>query len=342
MIIGRNGSGKSTLLKMVSGLLQPSQGSLTIRGRTAALIELGAGFNPEFTGRENVMLSGLMYGLPAGEMSQVLADVIEFSELQDFIDQPVKTYSSGMYARLAFSVAIQVRPEILIVDEILSVGDLDFQARCVSRIEKMRAEGTAIFFVSHDLNTVQTLCTRCMLLDHGKQISIGEPSKVIDDYLGMLGTESHRKAGRLGNDPGGLVQMRSIALLDDEGRDTAHARMGKRYRLRYTLYFRDRVERPVVSMLVRTMNNEIAYDQTSRQVGLDIPEFDGDCELTFEHELDVNLCPNGYRIGIGVAERRGEQIAPVFGSDDFAFEVLSDRPASGIAALDAKMRLVTS
>lgn len=185
-IVGRNGSGKSTLLQIICGTLTPNAGSVRVNGRVAALLELGAGFNPEFTGRENIFLNGTVLGLTREEVEARFESIVEFAEIRDFIDQPVKTYSSGMYVRLAFSVAINVTPDILIVDEALSVGDEAFQRKCFARIEAIRDGGATVLFVSHSAGAVVELCDRAILLDQGEVIAEGAPKRVISQYQKLL------------------------------------------------------------------------------------------------------------------------------------------------------------
>jgi lipopolysaccharide transport system ATP-binding protein len=181
-IVGRNGSGKSTLLQLICGTLAPSHGTVTVNGRIAALLELGAGFNPEFTGRENVYLNGTVLGLTRQEIDARFEDIVAFADIGEFIEQPVKTYSSGMYVRLAFAVAINVEPDILIVDEALSVGDEAFQRKCFARIEAIRDAGATVLFVSHAASTVIELCDRAILLDHGELMLDGTPKYVVSRY----------------------------------------------------------------------------------------------------------------------------------------------------------------
>lgn len=185
-IVGRNGSGKSTLLQMICGTLTPTLGEVTVNGRIAALLELGAGFNPEFTGHENVRLSGLLYGLSEEELRNRYDAILDFAEIGNFIDQPVKTYSSGMYVRLAFAVAINVSPDILVVDEALSVGDEAFQRKCFARIDAIRKAGATILFVSHAASTVSELCNRALLLDRGELLTQGSPKYVVSRYQKLL------------------------------------------------------------------------------------------------------------------------------------------------------------
>jgi lipopolysaccharide transport system ATP-binding protein len=185
-IIGRNGSGKSTLLQMICGTLNPTHGSIETNGRIAALLELGSGFNPEFTGRENVYMNASVLGLSNKEIDARFDDIVAFADIGDFIEQPVKTYSSGMMVRLAFAVAINVDPEILIVDEALSVGDELFQRKCFSRIEAIRENGATILFVSHSGGTIVELCDRAVLMDAGEKLAVGKPKKIIGNYHKLL------------------------------------------------------------------------------------------------------------------------------------------------------------
>lgn len=185
-IIGTNGAGKSTILKIITGVLNPTSGNVEINGRISALLELGAGFNMEYTGLENVYLNGTMIGFTRGEIDSKLNDILEFADIGDFIHQPVKTYSSGMFVRLAFAVAINIDPEILIVDEALSVGDVFFQAKCYHKFEEFKKMGKTILFVSHDLGSISKYCDRAILLNSGEKIAEGTPKDVIDIYKKVL------------------------------------------------------------------------------------------------------------------------------------------------------------
>lgn len=185
-IVGRNGSGKSTFLQLVCGTLTPSKGEVTVNGRIAALLELGAGFNPEFSGRENVYLYGVVLGLTRAQLDERFEEIAAFAEIGEFMDQPVKNYSSGMFVRLAFAVAINVDPEILVVDEALSVGDEAFQRKCFSKIDQIRDAGATVLFVSHSAGTVIDLCDRAVLLDHGELLAQGTPRNIVSRYQKLL------------------------------------------------------------------------------------------------------------------------------------------------------------
>ena len=185
-IVGENGAGKSTLLKLLTGVTTPTSGTISVQGKISALLELGAGFNPEYTGIENIFLNGMMMGFSHTEMKKKLEDIVKFADIGEFVYQPVKTYSSGMFARLAFAVAINVDPEILIVDEALSVGDMRFQLKCINRMTELMDKGTTILFVSHDINILRRFCQKGIWLDKGKLRMVGEINEVVDRYSDFL------------------------------------------------------------------------------------------------------------------------------------------------------------
>ncbi|HEY5610610.1 MAG TPA: ABC transporter ATP-binding protein [Thermoanaerobaculia bacterium] len=182
-IIGRNGSGKSTLLKLISGILKPTEGTVVVDGRISALIELGAGFHPEISGRENIYINGIMLGLSRKEIDQRFDKIVDFAGIGEFLDQPVKTYSSGMYVRLGFAVAVHVDPDILLIDEVLAVGDEEFSQKCIAKIQEMKYRGVTMLFVTHQLALVQNLCDRALWLDYGQVAALGNPVRVVDAYL---------------------------------------------------------------------------------------------------------------------------------------------------------------
>ncbi|MDJ0753321.1 MAG: ABC transporter ATP-binding protein [Ardenticatenaceae bacterium] len=226
-IVGRNGSGKSTLLKLSTRILRPSEGQVTVTGRVSALLELGTGFHPDLTGRENVYLNASILGLDQQMVDAVFDEVVAFSELGEFIDVPVKNYSSGMYMRLGFSVAIHMDPDILIVDEILAVGDAAFQAKCLQRIHQLKQEGTTIVMVSHQLEMLQNLCTRILWMDKGMVRKSGETESILQQYLvetyqlpdGNLAETAFERWGT------GEIEITRVRLLNEEGQETTQVRM---------------------------------------------------------------------------------------------------------------------
>ena len=214
-IVGRNGSGKSTLLQLICGTLSPSAGEIQVNGRIAALLELGAGFNPEFSGRENVFLNGTILGLTHDEVAAKFDDIAAFADIGEFIDQPVKSYSSGMYVRLAFAVAINVTPEILVVDEALSVGDEGFQRKCFAKIDAIRDSGATVLFVSHSAGTVIDLCDRAILLDQGEMIALGTPKHVVSRYQKLLYSPADKVLQIREEIRSSLAQDDAVELLED-------------------------------------------------------------------------------------------------------------------------------
>jgi ABC-type polysaccharide/polyol phosphate transport system ATPase subunit len=336
-LIGQNGCGKSTLLKMIAGLLAPSEGSLEVTGKVAALLELGAGFDPDFTGRENVLLSGAIYGYTRQEMEEKFEDIVAFAEIGPHLDHPVKTYSSGMFARLAFAVAIQVNPQILLVDEILSVGDVGFQARCFQRIEALRAEGTTIVFVSHDMSAVRMLCDEVLLLDGGRILQRGPPHEVTEAYYRLL---THSKAAQskvkmLASSARKHVEFGEVLVEDEGGEPVRNFRSGGRYRVRCEITFLERVERPIVSLQLKTVMGFVVYDQNTMFTRQIVPPCSAGDRLEAAFDLRLSVCPGPFRMGVGVASLEGELPRPLGGSELLAFEVLADKPAFGVANLEA-------
>ena len=218
-IIGRNGAGKSTLLKVLSRITEPTTGRISIKGRVASLLEVGTGFHPELTGRENIFLNGAILGMGRAEIRAKFDEIVAFAEIERFLDTPVKRYSSGMYVRLAFAVAAHLEPEILIVDEVLAVGDAAFQKKCLDKMEDVGHEGRTVLFVSHNMPAVTRLCRRAVMLSDGKLVEDGTPSDIVATYLrSSLGTTAQREWSDLKAAPGNdVVRLRSVRVLDEAG-----------------------------------------------------------------------------------------------------------------------------
>jgi lipopolysaccharide transport system ATP-binding protein len=237
-IIGKNGAGKSTLLKILSRVAAPNKGRVRIRGRVSSLLEVGTGFHPELTGRENVYLNGAILGMTSNEIRRKFDEIIAFAEIAEFIDTPVKRYSSGMYVRLAFAVAAHLEPEILIVDEVLAVGDYEFQRKCLGKMKDVRTDGRTVLFVSHNMTAVNNLCARSILLEKGKIVADGPSADVTQTYLGMARTrtQSHWEFTD-SSDSGRRASVREVFILDanDQNREayelTEDLQIGLRYRL---------------------------------------------------------------------------------------------------------------
>jgi len=235
-IVGRNGAGKTTLLKVLSRITEPTRGTVDLYGRVSALLEVGTGFHPELSGRENIALNGAILGMSRAEVSRKFDEIVEFAEVERFIDTPVKRYSSGMYVRLAFSVAASLEPEVLIIDEVLAVGDARFQKKCIGRMTEVAREGRTVLFVSHNTGAIAELCTRAVLLDRGQKITEGAVGDVLLDYARLAGPEGSEVD--LDDDPSLPASMLSATVRDIDGHPTTTFDLGDaveiriRYRIR--------------------------------------------------------------------------------------------------------------
>ncbi|MFM7127423.1 MAG: ABC transporter ATP-binding protein [Actinomycetota bacterium] len=266
-VIGSNGSGKSTFLKCLTGILTPERGEVKVHGRVSALLELGAGFHPELSGRENVFLNGAILGLTRREILNRFDAIVEFAGLEDFIDSPVKNYSSGMYVRLGFAVAAHVEPEILLIDEVLAVGDESFQRKCAERIEEFRREGRTIVFVSHGLNLVEQLCESVAWIDHGELKEIGPAGIVISAYQG-LSHQAQRVQGEQGERWGsGEVLITKVVLRDGDGNETALLKTMEKARIEIDVESKAPVQDFLVGLRIDSLNGHHIWGSNSRRSG---------------------------------------------------------------------------
>lgn len=308
-IIGRNGSGKSTLLQMICGTLYPTIGTVKTYGRIAALLELGSGFNPEFTGRENVYMNALVLGLSQEEVDQRFEDIAAFADIGDFIEQPVKTYSSGMAARLAFAVSIYVAPEILIIDEALSVGDVGFQFKCMERLNLLIGSETTLFFVSHDMGMVKALCQRAIYLKKGQLFEFGATEAVVESYLmDMRDAQSRSASANLSVTPKATSAGANRAFGTDQGAildasfvDTGLGVYvpGDRARIRVTFEYDSTVRRP--TLVVGIMDRR--YLLISGSYCTQISKTENTMRLIVESSFDVKLTAGRYFITLAIEDR---------------------------------------
>ena len=240
-VIGRNGAGKSTLLKILSRITEPSAGWAEIHGRVGSLLEVGTGFHPELTGRENIYLNGAILGMKKSEIDRKFDEIVDFAEIEQFLDTAVKRYSSGMYMRLAFSVAAHLEPEILLVDEVLAVGDAAFQKKCLGKMDRVAREGRTVLFVSHNMTAILKLCSRAMLVDHGCVVEISGTNAVVDNYLRTVHVSSNQslnqRRDRVGNR---CIEFTGFQLVDGEGKPTTHAISGQDAWLRFEYVAKDK------------------------------------------------------------------------------------------------------
>lgn len=278
-LIGHNGSGKSTLLKVIGGIIQPTTGDVRQRGRVAALLELGAGFHPDLTGRENVFLNASLLGLTQEQTEARFSEILDFSGVGDFIDTQVKFYSSGMYVRLAFAVAVHTDPDILLVDEVLAVGDEQFQKKCLDKIRSFQEEGRSIIFVSHALGQIEDLCDRVLLLDHGKVVFDGVPETAIERFREL----QRAGAGREGQQSLSTQSMkvRDIQICDASGEVVRTLRGGEPFTVRIHVHAEGRVDNWAVGFSLDTSSGHMALASNTDLAGVDLGPIEGERVVDF-------------------------------------------------------------
>ena len=320
-IIGTNGSGKSTILKIITGVLNPTEGSVTVDGRISALLELGAGFNGEYSGLENVYLNGTMIGFTKEEIDARLDDILSFADIGDFIYQPVKTYSSGMFVRLAFAVAINIDPEVLIVDEALSVGDVFFQAKCFHKFEEFKKQGKTILIVSHDLSSIAKYCDRVILLNNGVMLDQGSPKAMVDMYKQLLVHQDPVKQAegeppkrpdaqddwRTGFqvNPNTLeygdkqAEIVDFVVLDSKGYQSNTIDKGSMFKIKMRVHFNQDIQEPIMAYTFKNIQGtEITGTNTMyEKVSVEEPFAGKECVVTFEQEM--NLQGGEYLLSFG-------------------------------------------
>ncbi len=277
-LIGPNGAGKSTLLKLVAGIIEPTSGNVQIYGRVGALLELGAGFHPDLTGRENIYLNGSILGLSRAEIQDKMDDIISFAELERFIDAPVRHYSSGMYVRLGFSVAVHTEPQILLVDEVLAVGDAAFQRKCMDKIDDMRRAGVTILFVSHSAELVRKICKRAVWLDAGRCVADGAAESVAARYLDHSWAQEQTQVvseeeRRWGN---GKVRITDVRLLGGEGKEQQRFRTGEPMTVEMHYVAKERIEQPVFGLAIHRSDGTHITGPNTQFAGHEIPWIAGE------------------------------------------------------------------
>jgi ABC-type polysaccharide/polyol phosphate transport system ATPase subunit len=338
-IVGPNGSGKSTLLQVVSGILPPTSGRVIAEGRIAALLELGAGFNPEFTGRENVYLSGEIMGLSRKEIESAFPHIESFAEIGEFIDRPVKEYSSGMYVRLAFSTAIHVNPDVLIVDEALAVGDAIFANRCIRKFEELKERKVTILFVSHDLGLVKRLSDRAILMLNGRVHCQGTPNDVVNRYVGLV-HETQERTGELSGTPGlagsfrhgdGSSRITSVKILDARGEPTETPQGGDTLTVRVQAHFDKDVDDPVVGILVRNRLGVDVYGTNSRIEEKQLGNFRAGDTLEIDFRFDCLLTRQEYTLTVATQHSNGASMDWL--DDVLGFTVVESKDLAGVVNL---------
>jgi lipopolysaccharide transport system ATP-binding protein len=307
-VLGRNGAGKSTLLKILSRVTQPTSGRALLYGRLGSLLEIGAGFHPELTGRENVYMNAAVLGMSRQETRSKFDEIVAFSGIGDYLDSPVKHYSSGMYVRLAFSVSAHVAPEILLIDEVLAVGDEGFQRKCLQKVAELRNQGATLLLVSHDLNVVRQVCTRVAWLRDGSVRALGPAEDVARAYHEyMVSLEQDAQAQAIGNGrsrprTGGedaSTRITSVKLLNAEGREVSTFETGERIKVAIAYRTGTRLDRPVFAIGIEKLDGTICYSCTTLRDGVAAPSIRGEGVVEIEFD-EVNLLKSGYRVNAGV------------------------------------------
>jgi len=355
-IIGENGSGKSTLLKLISRILEPTSGRLRVNGRVAALLEIGAGFHPDLTGRENVFLNGSVLGFSRRQLQACFDDIAEFSELGDFLDTPIRHYSSGMHMRLGFAVAVNLDPDILLLDEVLAVGDEHFQQKCFDRMNRLLREGRTMVLVSHDLGAVSRLCRQAVWLHEGRIRLYGPSPEVVDAYLTettqreqwQRWIEAEQKAkvrsSRTGAVPGEdcpaptadvPIRLTGLRFLDPDGRETTRFRTGERFLLRLSYQAPKPVEDPVFGIAIYTPTGVQITGPNTGKCGYDIERVEGEGEIDYIVD-SLPLAPGAYVVAAAVHDRQQQHIYDYH--EHMGFFTVLPKGAAGEAMLEIPAR----
>jgi lipopolysaccharide transport system ATP-binding protein len=365
-IVGQNGSGKSTLLQIIAGTLTPTTGELQVEGRISALLELGSGFNPEFTGRQNIFFNGQILGLSQEEILNKFDSIAAFAEIGSFIDRPVKTYSSGMVVRLAFAVVANIEPTILIVDEALAVGDAKFQARCMKRIRQLKEQGVTVLFVSHDASSVKMLCNRAVLINHGAILNIDSPKEVINHYIALLSSEkteinsledlyvnssvqqaesetilAHDSVVEKNRHGNKLAVIKKFKITDVKGRELEKFTTEEQVYIIVIVEARTKLSDLVVGISIRNLLGLTVYGTNTFLNNCRLPEIEAKEQLVVNFNMPCLLNKGIYTVTLGVHSEEG--LSYDWFDDSIVFEVTNNNICDGIvdlrASIDVKVEL---
>lgn len=367
-IIGTNGSGKSTILKIITGTLSPTEGTVTVNGRISALLELGAGFNMEYTGIENVYLNGTMMGFSRAEIDSRLDDILSFADIGDFVHQPVKTYSSGMFVRLAFAVAINIDPEILIVDEALSVGDVFFQVKCYHKFEEFKKMGKTILFVSHDLGSISKYCDRVVLLNKGQKIAEGRPKKIVDMYKQILvnqeaehdikqeGDTAEKMAtsasadtwkSQLDLNPNLLeygerfAEIVDFALIDDQGNISNNIVKGTDFSIRMKVHFNRDLQDPIFAFTIKDLQGTEVTGTNTMYENVSAGPVKAGEERIVTFTQNMNLQGRNYLLSLGCVGFSDNKFVVYHRLYDVCdIDVISDKNTVGFYDMDSEVTII--
>ena len=353
-LIGSNGCGKSTTLKLINKIMYPTDGKVKVNGRVSSLLELGAGFHPDMTGRENIYTNASIFGMTKKEIEEKIDDIIAFSELDEYIDNPVRTYSSGMYMRLGFSVAINVRADILLIDEILAVGDMSFQKKCFKRLKEIKNAGTTIVIVSHALGQIEQICDRCIWIDHGKISKIGKPMEVHAEYLKELEKRSQRRMQALkgetgsGNDQNtfcgrevirsgsGKLFFTGVELFDREGNRESVFQTGEYMRVEYTFTAAKEIHKAEFAVRIYGEDDTHYYGSTSLIEESCTEEIQGKSRFVIEFDK-LELLEGDFMLDVDALDENGEVLDRIHDTIRFCIQNTTGR--TGICNMSSKWKL---
>ncbi|MDD3777669.1 MAG: ABC transporter ATP-binding protein [Actinomycetota bacterium] len=373
-IIGPNGSGKSTLLKMIANIIQPTQGKIVSNGSISALLELGAGFHPDLTGRENIYINAAILGMKKREVDRRFDDIVSFSELEKFIDTPVKNYSSGMYMRLGFSIAINVDPDILLVDEVLAVGDQSFQAKCYKVIYDIMKKGKTIIIVSHDLETISDLCSRVAFLKDGKIVEMGNPVSAVSQYRAyveelekkrvtgqqeeerkkifktvieanqkVVDGQDIEKLSKIGDQQirrfgSGDAIINSVSLIDKKGQAIDYCKYGNKVSIVLEVEFLQKVENPIIGIRITDFKDNVVYGTNTRTHNIKTNVYDKGEKIKVSFSFEVNLMGGSYYVTPAVGYKDSKTYCD-WVNNMFTLNVLAHQMAEGIADLNSEITI---
>lgn len=341
-IIGPNGAGKTTILKLLSKVTYPTQGNIRVNGSFSALIELGAGFHPELTGRENIFLNGTILGMRRPEIKASFDRIVDFAGIGEYLDTPVKRYSSGMYARLGFAIAAHVNPDVLLVDEVLAVGDYAFRAKCYQLMDELRARGTTLIFVSHNMEDVRRVCDRGIVLFRGKIAFDGSADRAVVEYANVLRENASKEEKKLSGIGEGLSQRRMThaakidraVLVGEDGVEKQTVRSGETVYLAADIHFEDDAESPIFALSIRADNGEVVYDTTTRLLGIQTPHFSAGDRIRVKYRFEAHLLDGIYKITTDLAYADLSCYFDYY-ADAVSFLVIQGDKATGMANLNA-------
>lgn len=336
-LIGENGSGKSTLLKCLAQILRPDKGRIHVEGRMSALLELGAGFHPELSGRENIYLNASILGMTTKEVDARFDEIVDFAGLERFIDTPVKNYSSGMYVRLGFSVAVQADPDVLMIDEVLAVGDESFQRKCNERLSELRNSGTTIVVVSHSLGTLRNICDRVAWLEHGDLRGVGDTSEMIDRYLGEVEVDRGTPPAEGARWGSGEVLIDEIEIMDRSDQPVDRFSTGDAVSIRLRFRSPERIEDPMFGLSIQTADGVPVTGPNTRQAKVHIEAIHGDGHVDF-HVDRCLLLPGTYDITAAVTNRTADHVYD-YRHRALRFDIdvgTPHEPDGGIVSLDGR------